>query len=236
MSAAISLSQIRDEDGPFSVGLGTLPGMNDVSMGLSRTGSLLLANVPQFICSLIFLGFNYILTSFCLGREWMSYSQYRKPLRVTEPTDGQRSSYFLHLPYRFSIPLFLVSGLISWLASQILFPVEVQVIGNTTPQFGPAPSIITCGYSPGTLVIATIFGVVLALAVFLLGLMRFPDTMPLAATNSAAISAACHPPPEDKNCAYRPIMWGVVSQDEEIGHCSFSAGPVEALIPGKTYR
>lgn len=232
-AATITLLLIRERDGKFQLGLGTIPGRNNLSLQLSLMGSVLIANLPQLFCSYIFLGFNYILTSMCVGREWMSYSLHRKMLRVTNPKGAQRSTFFLQLPYRFSIPLLVLSGLISWLASQVLFIVQVRI--RPDDRMSKA-SIMTCGYSPGALVILIIVGTVLALAVLLIGLRRFPNSMPLAATNSAAISAACHTGPEDEGCALAPLKWGVVSEGKKIGHCAFSAGLVKPLIAGKVYH
>lgn len=42
-----------------------------------------------------------------------------------------------------------------------------------------------------------------------LGVGRFNSSIPLAASCSAAISAACHPPPGDDH-AVKPVMWGEV--------------------------
>ena len=232
-AAVIALLMIEEQDGKFQLGLGTIPGKNILSLQPSLMGSVLIANLPQLFCSYIFLGFNYILTSMCAGREWMSYSQYRKMLRVTNPRGAQQSTFFLQLPYRFSIPLLALSGLISWLASQVLFIVQVRIRPNDKMS---QASIMTCGYSPGALVILVIVGTVLALAVLLIGLRRFPDSMPLAATNSAAISAACHTVPEDEGCALKLLKWGVVSEGKKIGHCAFSAGLVKPLIAGKIYH
>ena len=224
---------VRENDGNFQLGFGSLPGKNKMSAQLPLMTAVLLANMPQLFCSYIFLGFNYILTNMCTGHEWMTYSQRRQPLRVTNPKGGQRNTYFLQLPYRLSIPLLAMSGLISWLASQVMFIIQVRIRPDDDMS---KASIMTCGYSPGALVILIIVGTTLATGVLILGLKRFPDSMPLAATNSAAISAACHADPDDEGCALKPLQWGVVSHIDKIGHCSFSAGPVKALVAGQLYR
>lgn len=59
--------------------------------------------------------------------------------------------------------------------------------------------------------------------------------MPLASTCSAAISAACHPSPDDIDAAVLPVQWGVVSTKDGIGHCSFSSKLVAPPIPGQIY-
>ena len=168
------------------------------------------------------------------GREWISFSQRRQTLRVTRPTGEQRSTYYLQLPYRFSIPLLAFSALLSWLTAQILFIVRVRVIsGYSLPD--EESWILTCGYSPGAIALTVVVGTVLALTILLFGLKRYPDTMPLAGTNSGAIAAACHALPEDETSTLKPLQWGVVSQADGIGHCSFSAGTVAPLVLGATY-
>ena len=170
-----------------------------------------------------------------MGHEWMSYSQKSRTLRVTTPKGQQRSTYFLNLPLQYSLSLLIVSCLTSWLTSQMLFPVEIQIMDG--PSFSnTVGSIITCGYSPGAMVIGIIVGSALTSVVFLLGLRKFPDTMPLAGTSSAAIAAACHVLPKDEDCALKPVKWGVVGDEDGIAHCSFSAGPVEPLVEGEVYR
>ena len=47
--------------------------------------------------------------------------------------------------------------------------------------------------------------------------------MPLVASNSRAISAACHVLPEDtKNGHLLPVQWGVIKVDNKVGHCAFT--------------
>ena len=46
---------------------------------------------------------------------------------------------------------------------------------------------------------------------------RFPTGIPLAGNCSLAISAACHPPPEDQNPALKPVMWGEVQLGDTSG-------------------
>ncbi len=68
-----------------------------------------------------------------------------------------------------------------------------------------------------------------------MGLRKYATGMPLSATCSGAISAACHPPPDDVDAALLPVQWGVVSSDDGLGHCSFSSKKVGPLIEGAAY-
>lgn len=47
--------------------------------------------------------------------------------------------------------------------------------------------------------------------------------MPLAASCSVAISAACHPPDEDRFAHLMPVQWGIINEDEDhVKTCSFT--------------
>jgi ribosomal protein S8 len=47
--------------------------------------------------------------------------------------------------------------------------------------------------------------------------------MPLASTNSRAISAACHPSDKDTRDGYLfPVTWGVTEIENGIGHCTIT--------------
>lgn len=229
---------MKDTGSPITIGIGTQPGVDNLSLQPSLLASVLIANSPQILCSYTFLGFNYLLTCMVTGREWISYSQRRQPLRVTHPTGKQRSTYYLQLPYRFSIPLLSISAVLSWLTSQILFAVRVHIKGSYTIPVSEItnPWILTCGYSPGAIVLTVIIATGLALAIFLLCFKKYANTMPLAGSSTAGIAAACHALPEDESCALEALQWGVVSQENGVGHCSFSARKVAPLIPGNRYR
>lgn len=83
--------------------------------------------------------------------------------------------------------------------------------------------------------IAIALGLALLIAVGVLGAQRFPNGMPLAATCSAAISAACHPPAEDTEPHLFSVRWGVVESDVEgRAHCAFTtARDVRVLEEGE---
>ena len=81
-----------------------------------------------------------------------------------------------------------------------------------------------------------IVGTLIVLATGAMGLRKYPAGMPLAATCSGAISAACHPPAGDDDAAFLPVKWGVVSTKDGIGHCSFSSKLVAPPIPGQKYE
>lgn len=170
---------------------------------------VLLANTPQIIVSFAYFFYNNMLTAMLLAVEFNDYAAERKPLRVSWPKGQQRSTYYLSLPYRYSIPLLITHAILHWLLSQSLFLVEVilyDMAGNPIPE-----RLVACGYSPIAILFALLVGVSMMIVILVLGFRHFKNSMPLASNCSAAISAACHAPPGCGD-ALRPVMWGEVSK------------------------
>ncbi|KAF9061621.1 hypothetical protein BDP27DRAFT_1485807, partial [Rhodocollybia butyracea] len=199
--------------------------------------SVLIANLPQLIFSMIYLVFNSLCTKLFLALEWSSYAHSCKPLRVSDPRGDQRSTYFLNIPFRFGIPLMVYSALPHWLLSQSIFIVAVTFWDDN--RIDTLNSITSCGYSPAAMILTAIGGVLLLLSSLAVGFKHLKCDMPLAGSCSKAISAAFHPP-EDGSDPLRPMKWGVVpklpdSSNTVIGHISFSSGEVSAPVPGRYY-
>jgi hypothetical protein len=205
----------------------------------------LIANFPQVILSFLYFAYNSLFTAMLMGQEWMSYASKRKGLRVSrKPSGFQRSTYFLQLPYRFSIPLVILSGMLHWLVSQSIFVVAFDVYderGKAVEKgLSKQDNVVTktCGYSPIAMLAVIILG--LLVAVVGSGLIPYSRGMPLAGSCSLAISAACHPKKdnevEDAVLSQQKLQWGVVTTNVEgIGHCAFSSKQVEPLEKGCTY-
>ena len=170
---------------------------------------VVLSNTPQVILSSLYYLINGILTCMLASAEYTSYSVRRQYLRVSWPEGQQRSTYFLSLPYAFSIPTMAISAILHWLLSESIFYVRIYQY-DAAGTLDETNTISTCGISP----IAMIFTLSLAglALVILAGLAfkRFPPRMPLAGNCSLAISAACHPPLGDEDAALKPLMWGEV--------------------------
>ena len=106
---------------------------------------------------------------------------------------------------------------------------------NPGARFLPDTLISTCAYSPGALMITWIVITIYFLTIVFLGWRSYPSGMPLSATCSGAISAACHPPRDEVGAALLPLQWGVVGKRDGVGHCSFTTRPVEPPVPGERY-
>lgn len=196
---------------------------------------------PQLLLSFLYLSYNSLFTSMLLAQEWNGYATCRKALRVTSPKGQQRSTYYLQLPYRYSVPLLLASAALHWLVSQSLFLARVIVLDRHGIE-DPSQSIATCGFSNIALLFVICLGSLLVLIVLGHGFRRFESMMPLARSCSATISAACHPPELDTDAASKPVKWGVVEGYEvekvkaAIPHCTFTSFEVSRPIEGELYQ
>ncbi|RAR13599.1 carboxypeptidase s1 [Stemphylium lycopersici] len=193
----------------WETGFGAVKGNNLLNFETSLLGGVLLANTPQALLSYMYLAFNALYTTMFVSAEWSRFVVQRKTLRVTAPVGQQRATYWLGVPFRFAIPMTVLSGLFHWLASQSLFKVQLSLTEMHTRE--ATKEISTCGYSPVAIILTTIVATVLAGGGMLIGRFRFPPGMPLASSNSAAISAACHRPAEDVDASVLPVKWGAIT-------------------------
>ena len=193
---------------------------------LSLWAIVLISNVPQFILSLLYLSYNNIYTCQLIAHEWSQFSHHRKRLRVTKPLRGQVSTYYLGLPYTYGIPLLIMSVLLHWMFSRSIFLVNMSFV-DYRGRSSKSNDITECGYSP----IAIIYSVALSCVVLLAGIFNgfrsYAPGMRLAGSRSTAISAACHPNPDEiPDLAFKPLQYGIVSYESGQAHCTFSSRPV----------
>lgn len=175
------------------------------------------------------------------GREWAQYSIKRAPLRVTVPRAGQRSTYFLQLPYLWSVPLLVSSALLHWFISQAIFIIRLELYRNgvavpissiadrsdsrydTLANFHRSGGFFTAvGYSDVALLVAILWGSALvAVCLLVAGCCKYPTEMLSGGTNSAVISAACHlryggdeigGDRVEDDVTLKPLMWGVTEE------------------------
>ena len=218
--------------GLWTMGFGQVQTTALVQTGraLNLTSNILLANLPQLVLSILYLSYNSIYTCQLVAYEWSQFSRHRKRLRVTRPSQGQISTYYLGLPYSYGIPLLIISILLHWMFSRSIFLVNIKFV-DYLGRSGSDPGVVhfniditECGYSP----IAIIFSIIVSCIVLLVGISngfrRYDPGIRLARTCSTAISAACHPNPEEiPDLAFEPLQWGVISYKDGVGHCSFSS-------------
>ncbi|KAI9866996.1 MAG: hypothetical protein M1813_000394 [Trichoglossum hirsutum] len=158
--------------------------------------NVLLVNLAQGILSFLYLTYNGLFTCMLSNLEWSRFAHKQKPLRVTSPSGNQRSTYYLQLPYRYSLPLLAVSGTLHWLVSQSIFLARITFYRRDGTEH-PEGSTSTCGFFSLAIIFAIITGSVAVLGAIGMGFRRYPAGIPLAGGCSAVISAACHPPPNE---------------------------------------
>ncbi|KAJ5669760.1 hypothetical protein N7462_010830 [Penicillium macrosclerotiorum] len=207
---------------------------------LSRTmlSSVVVANVPQLIITMSYYCYNAVLTSMLAAGEYSSYGVKRKALRVTWPVKGseQRSTYWLSVPYRYSAPILVIYMILHWLVSQSIFYL-LLIPYDPHDNADQSDRISSLGYESMPIFFSIMVGVVMMLILFSLAFRRFKSVMPLAGSNSAVISAACHLPKDEnlETAALRKVRWGQTLspapwamgnlhgiQDQQ-GHCSFTS-------------
>lgn len=142
------------------------------------------------------------------------------------PTSSTMMTYYLSLPYRYSLPLIAISATMHWLLSQGIFLAKVNALDvhgwkmrevGTIQTTSHRASLTAYVYSALAMFITILVGVMAMAVLLCFGLRHLRSNMPLALSCSAAISAACHPPPDDKDSFLKPVMRLEVPGQEESG-------------------
>ena len=205
--------------------------------GLSVATNVLIANTPQLAMSMMYMSFNGLLTCMTLSREFTIFSRKRCGLRVTNPDGGyQRSTYWLSLPYRYSIPLLGLSAAFHWALSQTLFLVEARVY-NPAGVLDPDPNnaLSVVGWSALSLIIVIVMGGILMLAPLAMGyFFRYNANIPIVESCSLAISAACHTLGRQDE-AKALLLYGVSRRDDGVEHVGLCSSRVAGLVEGERY-
>lgn len=239
---ALLVEGVKGSSGQSNIWQYGLGGLNlntilTFSKSYGVTADVLIVNSPQVVLSLIYILYNGLFTCMLLSAEYLKFATQRSSLRVTDPRNTQRSTYWLQLPYRYAIPFLVAMGVLHWLVSQSIFLVRIVVIDlNGNPDYGR--EIGGCGWSPNALVATVVLGALMILTLFGFGFKKLPNGMPVASSCSAAISAACHRADgEGEDIALLPLQYGVLKGKErgfqEVG---FSAEEVEPLEPDVFYK
>ena len=189
------------------------------------TEGILMANLPQTILSCLYLTYNSLVTCMLLGQEWSLFSHHHRTLRLTSPRPGQRSTYWLQVPYIYAIPLMALSALLHWLTLQSLFLTRV----DTFDPFGR--SIWTgrenrVGYSCTAIILALGLAIFALIAAAGMGYRKYSAEITTVGSCSAAISAACHVwGAESHKIIGKKVRWGDVQivLNLRVRHLTFSS-------------
>ncbi|KAG0126958.1 hypothetical protein HOY82DRAFT_626513 [Tuber indicum] len=217
-------------------GFGKVSNGSLVTFGFGNiTQAVLLANLPQTVLSFLYLTYNSLFTCMLSGHEWSLFSHHHRTLRVTSPRPGQRSTYWLQIPYTYAIPLMTLSGVLHWLISQSIFLARVDMwdpLGR-----GIVKKITTVGYSCIAIIFVLTLGVLALLTAAGMGYRRFAAEITTVGSCSAAISAACHALEDREGIIGKKVRWGDVGIVSNLGvrHLAFSSEGVEKPAVGEVY-
>ena len=211
---------------------------NDWSGHLSDTQPVLkmvfITNIPQIFLTALYFIYNSLYTAMLSEDEWQRLASHRKALRVTSPKGQQRSTYFLSLPYRYSVPMTISFAFLHWLCSQSLFLAR-GIIYDESDDVVLSDSFTTCGWSSIAIIFVLAVGSAVMLVTMGVGFRTFNGAMPLSRGCSAVISAACHPPESDTDASTLPLQWGALPGTTQDHHCTLSSQEVRKPVRGRLY-
>ena len=206
--------------------------------------AILVANSAQLVVTVAYYLYNSVLTSMLAEAEYSSHGVDRKPLRVTWPAKNsqQRSTYWLSVPYQYGVPIMVLFAILHWLVSLSLSYIRMIPYDlNNQPVYENMTSSLRVTGLP--MIFALFTWCIMMSILVALSLRKLKSPMPLAASCSAAISAACHPPKEDcpLTAALGEVMWGETGPppdwdsdqySDDNGHCTFTS--LDAAQPSST--
>lgn len=204
--------------------------------------AMILAGLPKLCVSAIYLSLNNQLTLMVQLRDWARLASRRQALRVStpEPASDQVSTYWLSLPYQYSIPLLLSSVSLSWLVSQTLCMLRFHTYDDI--RINEVPDVDhQMGFSGIALIGFLIFGTIIFGLSVAIGFCKCSPGLPIGPSNSLIIAAACHPPERDRYAARKMVKWGAIpngnNEDDanSTHHCTITSRRVEDPVEGRWY-
>lgn len=232
--AAIRLLGMGNPSGLFLFGVWAGDGQPDVpSLANNQLTpwdilrNVALANTPQLAMTIAYYIWNSHLTVMIAAREYDVYAapteraevkdgvKTKQSLRVTYPQEktDQRASHFLTIPLNYWVWNTILWTALHWFASQAVFFARVDLLDHWL-EIAPF-SISQVGYSVlGIICFFALAAVVLFFAVGI-SVRRLENRMPLAATCSGALSAACHPRDPRIRHHEKKVHWGVEIDDDD---------------------
>ncbi|EXJ92345.1 hypothetical protein A1O3_00895 [Capronia epimyces CBS 606.96] len=175
-----------------------------------RNSIIMFANMWHWLLSLLYIQCNSVLTCMCAEAEWQSYARKRKSLRVTTPRGLQRSTYFVSVPMRYGLAFQLAFPVLHWTLSQGVFLVVIQGFWQGSAEYEGTNNLPFLAFSFWPIFTSILIGISILSVLVTVSLKRHANIMPMGATCSAVISAACHPPAEDVEAHLFPVQWGRV--------------------------
>ena len=126
-------------------------------------------------------------------------------------------------------------AVLHWFVAESFYIIAIDAF-DANENSNPNDSVFQVGYNVAAIALAMIVGGVLVIFLFVNGFRRYPAGVPLAASSSAAISAACQrAPDEDESMVLEPLQFGIRRLDDGSADdgsnifIGFSAKPVQHL-------
>lgn len=199
----------------------------------------MIANTPQLILSFIYLFYNDVFTRMLMSHEWAAFATGRKALRVSRPRGQQRSTFWLQLPFRYSVPMMAAMVLLHWLVSRSIFLVRITIY-DISGVHDPYRDINANGYSPLAILLAFLLSGLLIAVLISLGRFRYIEAnIPAVSSCSVAISAAAHPSGlEPGNVALLSVQYGVIPDTalEDVQYAALPYDSARRLQPARGIR
>jgi hypothetical protein len=218
---------------------------------------VILANLPQLGLTIAYYFWNSHLTVMLAAVEYNKYAtsaddsnssnnpQKSRGLRVSHPVKNtkQRATHFLTIPFKYWIWNYVLQTALHWLASQAIFFARVDVLDHWLEI--TKYSITQVGYSVLGMILVFAISLFAWLLMLYVSARRLDNRMPLAATCSGALSAACHPTDSSLRHHEKEVHWGVEVSESTAGAqaqegdatlaCTFTSLNAEYPATGQFY-
>ena len=208
---------------------------SDKAGGIPLIAVSIIANLPQLLISMAYVAFTGWLTAMLVSVEVSRFLTERNGLRVSIPQGAQRSTRWLSVPFKYSVPFAIMIVILHWTMAESIFLVKLDyfdIYGTPKTEGSGSAYIQTFGWSPAATLIHLVVVVLLIIVSLYLTGKKFPLGAPIIPTSSIAISAACHPATVDPTrLAERPLRYGLLSDANETEdvRVGFSADDVFPL-------
>jgi len=119
-----------------------------------------------------------------------------------------------------------------YLISQSLFIVRINYYRANGFE-DPENSLDTLGYSVLAIICVLLIGGIGVVLIILVGFRHYPGLMPIGATCSAVIAAACWRPDSDTQAATQDVMWGELAGNNSEVSTLFTAANLGGVDMGE---
>lgn len=213
-------------------------GLNISQMVNSSNAGIIVANLPQLVVSVNAVLYNNAWIKMLLAAEFARFASVRQYLRVSKPRGGQRSTYWLSLPFSFAGPIMIAMAVLHWLVSRSVTFFKIRIFDHSGV-LQPSRTLERIGHSQFAGGLALVLGFVLwIILVHTAFYKKLDNRVPVVSSCSLAIAAACNHAGLEGAAMLR-LKYGVVKhedggEDENV-RVGFSSRRVEPLEFGVSY-